>query len=375
MPPTKTYHSLGLMSGSSLDGLDIAYCRIDWQADQVTHWELLASKTLPFSEKWEARLQGLPVQDALVFAKTHTYFGHYLAELVQQFIAEYQLSKIDFIASHGHTVFHAPDKRLSVQIGDGAALAALTEITTITNFRTQDVALDGEGAPLAPLADKYLFGGYDFYLNIGGIANLSANTPKGWVALDCCPANQVLNHLAAQKGTPYDAEGKWASQGAVNRALLQEVAQFDFYRQPYPKSLGNAWIRKNVLPQYLAVDDTIENKLATACEHIGIEIATVVDTIIQQEGLQAPSYKMLVTGGGAFNDYLIQTIRAYCNREHAIELFLPSPSIISFKESLLMSLLGVLRLEGMPNSLRSATGAKRDTVNGAVYWGKKKGSL
>jgi anhydro-N-acetylmuramic acid kinase len=365
---SKTYKVLGLMSGSSLDGLDIAYCSITWEGNCVTNWKLLETETLPFSDTWKNRLTGLPTQNGLIFAKTNTYFGHYMAELVNTFVKKYNIKELDFIASHGHTIFHDPDKRISIQIGDGAALAAHTGYSSICDFRTQDVALDGEGAPLAPLADRYLFGGYDFYLNIGGIANLSANAGNNnWVAMDNCPANQVLNTLANELGAEYDDNGRWASQGEVNKALLEQVSNFDYYTNPYPKSLGNEWIREYILPLYLAADCSLKDKLATACEHIAIEIANSIHYIIRKEGLQKTSYKLLSTGGGTFNSYLMETIEAYCNQKVEVEVFLPKPDIISFKEALLMALLGVLRVEEIPNSLKSITGAKRDTVNGAIY--------
>ncbi|WMX15431.1 MULTISPECIES: anhydro-N-acetylmuramic acid kinase [unclassified Aureispira] len=363
------YKVLGLMSGSSLDGLDIAYCSINWENQQVKEWELLASETLDFSDMWKSRLRNLPSQDGLIFAKTHTYFGHYMAELVQTFIQKHHLSNIDFIASHGHTIFHNPNQRISIQIGDGAALAAKTGITTICDFRTQDVALDGEGAPLAPLADQYLFKGYDFYLNIGGIANLSANINNKWVAMDCCPANQVLNALAQELGAEYDDKGIWSSQGIVAQGLLEQVANFDYYTQSYPKSLGNAWIRQQVLPLYLAASFSWQDKLATACEHIAIEIATCIEQVLQKEAFSKQNYKVLVTGGGAFNEFLMERINAYCNRHAEVELFLPDASIISFKEAILMALLGVMRIEKTSNSLKSITGARRNTINGAIYQG------
>jgi anhydro-N-acetylmuramic acid kinase len=363
------YKVLGLMSGSSLDGLDIAYCSIDWQNNQVKDWQLLAGETLEFSDMWKSRLSNLPSQSGLIFAKTHTYFGHYMADLVQTFLKKNAIQEVDFIASHGHTIFHNPDQRISIQIGDGAALAAKTGITTICNFRTQDVALDGEGAPLAPLADQYLFEGYDFYLNLGGIANLSANINNRWVAMDCCPANQVLNTLAQELGAEYDNKGAWANQGTVDQTLLGQAANFDFYTESYPKSLGNEWIRQHILPLYLAAPSSWEDKLATACEHIAIEISTSIQQILQKEAFQKENYKVLVTGGGAFNDYLMESINAYCNQNHSIELFLPDPSIINFKEAILMALLGVMRMEKTPNSLKTITGAQRDTVNGAVYLG------
>lgn len=366
------YQTLGLMSGSSLDGLDIAHCSIHWENGQLQGWELQQAETLPFSEQWQRRLRHLPEQNALIFAKTHTYFGHYMGDLVQQFLKKHPIPKLDLIASHGHTIFHHPDQRLSVQIGCGAALAAKTGYTCITDFRTQDVALDGEGAPLAPLADHYLFPGYHFYLNLGGIANLSARTAdQQWIAFDIAPANQVLDALAQELGQAYDKDGLLASQGAVQPALLEAVSQFPYYTQAYPKSLGNAWIRQAVLPHYLGAEASWQDKLATATEHLAIEIAQAIEQIVQREQLPSPPYRLLATGGGAFNTYLMEQIAAYCNRHTAVEVYLPKQEMIAFKEAALMALLGVLRLEGQPNSWASVTGAQRDTVNGAVYYGNR----
>lgn len=365
------YHVLGLMSGSSLDGLDLAYCRLDWQNGKVVEWEILKADTLPFSALWQRRLSNLPQQSALIFAKTHTYFGHYMAELVHQFLKAHAITTLDAIASHGHTIFHDPSRRLTVQIGDGAALAAQTGYTTICDFRTQDVALDGEGAPLAPLVEQHLLGGYDFYLNLGGIANVSAPVaPERWVAFDCCPANQVLNGLAQELGAPYDDAGAWARAGQVLPDLLTQAAQFDFYHQPYPKSLGNGWIQQEVLPLYKAATGSWQDKLATACEHTAICIADALQQIIEQEQLpKEQTFRVLTTGGGTFNNYLLESIQAYCERSYNIEIHRPSEELIAYKEALLMALLGVLRLEGQPNSLKSVTGAQRNTVNGAIYYG------
>lgn len=358
------YYALGLMSGSSLDGLDIAYAALDWRDGHLLDWRLLVADTLPFSEQWQARLLHLPQQDALTFAKTHVYFGRYMADLVQAFRQRHRPARIDFIASHGHTIFHQPDKYLTTQIGDGAALSALTGLPVICDFRTMDVALGGEGAPLAPLADRYLFAGYDFYLNIGGIANLSSNSTGDWIGFDVCPANQVLNLLAQQVGAEYDHNGDLARQGQVLEPLLQRVRDFDFYRKSYPKSLGNEWIRAHVLPIYLEYEGRVEDKLATACAHIALELAQSIQRILTNSPSPKTSPKLLATGGGAFNGYLMERLRASLP---AVELVVPAPEIVQFKEALLMALLGVLRLNQTPNSLRSITRAKRDTVNGAIY--------
>ena len=368
----KSYQVLGLMSGSSLDGLDIAFCTFEIDSKKrnenpILSWTLEQAATLPFSEKWQARLYHLPQQDALSFCKTNTYFGHYTGALVNEFLAKFQVQP-DFIAAHGHTIFHFPNNRLTVQIGDGAALAASTGFPVVCDFRTYDIALDGEGAPLAPLADKLLLDQHDFYLNLGGIANISANINGKFIAFDVGPANQVLNALANQIELAYDEGGKIAAQGQVIKALLDEVSQIDFFQQDYPKSLDNQWVQKNVVPLYIRHHGSWKDKLCTASEQMATEISKCIYNVIKKENLQKKQYTLLATGGGAFNDFVIQRIKYHCPN---IDIVLPPVEIIQFKEAILMALMGVLRLENIPNCLRSSTGAKIDTIGGAFYQGTK----
>jgi len=364
----KVYTALGLMSGSSLDGLDIAHCRLIWENQTLVKWELLAADTLPYSEMWQARLQALPMQNALAFAKTHTYFGYYMGALVQQFMKMHDLEKVDYIASHGHTIFHDPSRRYTVQIGHGAALAATTQQCVISDFRMQDVALNGEGAPLAPLADAYLFEGYDFYLNLGGIANLSATKNKKWIAFDVVPANQLLNALAHEMGLSYDMDGQLAAAGTVDEPLLAQLQNFSYYQQDYPKSMANEWIREQVLPLLLESELPIPDKLATVIALIVEELSQAIQKIRKQEQWPTNLAKLFVTGGGAFNHFLMKQLQEKLALQ-ALEVILPKKEIIEFKESLLMALLGLLRLEEVPNSWPAITGADAPTVNGGIYLG------
>lgn len=368
----KTYYGIGLMSGSSLDGLDIIYCKIDWFNKEVVRWELLEAETIAFSDKWRDRLSGLPTQSALVFAKTDIYLGHYFSSLINTFINKFNLERIDFIASHGHTVFHDPDRRLTTQIGDGATIAALTQQRVISDFRTQDVALDGEGAPLAPLADAYLFKGYDYYLNLGGIANLSVQKDQEIIGFDVCPLNQVFNHYANLLGLPYDAEGQKAREGVISPYLMERLMAMDYFAKPAPKSIGNEWIRNNVLPLYLEAALSPEDALATAVEHAALEISEAILALEKTMPRAGQERSLFITGGGAFNLYLIERIEGYLGRKINCKVRIPDERIVSFKEALLMVLLGVLRLEGLPNSYPSMTRAKRPTINGAVHEGRLK---
>ena len=364
------------MSGSSLDGLDIAYCHFsineNGKADklQIEDWKVEVAETVPFSEKWKERLMGLPTQNALIFSKTHAYFGHYMGELVNDFIQKHQLNP-DFIASHGHTIFHYPENRLTVQIGDGAAMAAVTGYPVISNFRTQDIAIDGEGAPLAPLADHYLFSGYDFYLNLGGIANIACNLGDRFVAFDVGAANQVLNVLAQQLGKEYDENGEIAASGTINQDLFKLVNDIPFFKEGYPKSLDNQWVQNNIVPKYMIFPCSLEDKLTTACEQVAYQISTSISTILQKENIKKENFRMFVTGGGALNSFLMECIQKHCAKIANVEIILPPKQIIEFKEAALMALLGVLRIENKPNCLQSVTGASRDTIGGAIYQGNK----
>jgi len=357
------------MSGSSLDGLDVAYCQFEVNNEQIT-WQLIQAETIKFDEKWTARLAHLPTQDANTLAKTHAYFGRYMAELVNDFIQKNNITP-DLIASHGHTIFHEPERYMTLQIGDGAALAALTGITTVCDFRTQDIALAGEGTPIAPAADRYLFSGYDFYLNIGGIANVTCHANGKYIAFDTCPANQVLNMLANELGLPCDWNGAVARSGHLNESIAEALQNLDYNQADYPKSLDNNWIRHNIFPIFNSPDISIEDKLHTATQFIAKQIGESLFHIIKKEQLTNTSYRMLVTGGGGFNNYLMSCIHEACTPIHT-NIELPDKAIIEYKEAILMGLMGVLRMEGIPNCFSSVTGAKMDTVGGAVYLGKKK---
>lgn len=363
---------IGLMSGSSLDGLDIAYAHFDIKNNHIS-FELIKAETVEFSEQWQRRLKNLPKVDALSFAKTHTYFGHLMGNMVNDFIDKHQI-EVDFIASHGHTIFHYPDNRMTIQIGDGAAMAAITGLPIINNFRTHDIAIDGEGTPLAPIADKYLFAGYDFYLNIGGIANISCDINGRFVAFDIGAANQIFNPLANLLNLPYDNNGDIAKSGIVNHELLNDINLMDYFHESYPKSLDNTWLQQNILPKYLIAEDTIANRLRTGVEQLAQQTALSILQIIKKENLPIKNepFKIFATGGGAFNTFLIERTEAVCNQYFPTKIVVASPEIVEYKEALLMALMGVLRVQNKVNVMRSVTGAKLDTIGGAIWQGTKK---
>ncbi|HDZ15386.1 MAG TPA: anhydro-N-acetylmuramic acid kinase, partial [Pricia sp.] len=259
-----------------------------------------------------------------------------------------------------HTTHHRPEMGVTFQIGSGQHLANASGLKVICDFRTNDVALKGQGAPLVPIGDQLFFGGYDFCLNLGGIANISFDTKGERKAYDIGLANMILNHITRKNGLDYDKGGTLARSGVVNTNLLQNLNHLEFYRLPYPKSIGYEWFVKKVIPLVDAVDDKMENLLCTGVHHICEQVAVQV---------RAQSSKtensLLVTGGGALNDYLIETLQQKLGGH--TKVVVPKTQLIEFKEALVFALMGVLRIEGKINVLKSVTGAVRDSSSGVVF--------
>lgn len=361
----QSYRIVGLMSGSSLDGLDLACCLFTPQPSGEIRWTIEVAATQPYSEQWKRRLSELPHQSALAFARSNVYFAHYLAEHCQQFIAEYSLSNIDAIASHGHTLFHEGDRGFTCQIGDGASLAALLGLPVVSNFRNQDMAKGGQGAPFAPIVERDLFSQYDFFLNLGGIANLSIRQKGKMYAFDVCPANQWLNALAQQLGWDYDAEGHLAAAGTLQVDLLEDLNDWPFYEKAPPKSLGNQAVRE-WLPQILNHPAKEQDKLASLTRHIAVQIVRALNRSCRPK--TGSSLNVLCTGGGAWNRFLIKEIEQAaktCNFQ--LRCIVPDAKLVNFKEALLMAWMGVLRLEKQPNCLPSATGAWAESCSGGLF--------
>ena len=340
---------LGMMSGTSLDGIDLALCDIDAQRHTI-----VAAATVPYSADWRQRLATLESASALDYALAHAALGHLFGRVARDFLTERGL-KADAIASHGHTIFHQPAVGLTTQIGDGDAIAAESGLPVVSNFRTLDVALGGQGAPLVPIGDALLFGSYDACLNLGGIANISYTDHSARVAYDICPCNMLLNRLAARTGCDYDADGALARAGAVDETLLHRLDNFAYYRQEPPKSLGKEWFVDHCWPLVEASALPTGDLLATASRHIAGQIAQV----LQRQNIGT----LLVTGGGAFNTFLIDTIRHLAPHT---EVVVPDADTVNYKEALIFALLGYLRLTGQVNTLRSVTGARCDSVGGTL---------
>lgn len=358
LPATATYRAIGLMSGSSLDGLDIACCDFTFHDGRWT-FAIPHAVCVAYDPVWVERLRRAHTLDAKFLWQLHCDFGHFCGRSVKDFIDNHGINGIDLIGSHGHTVFHFPQNGFTTQIGDGAALAVTSGLPVVCDFRSTDVAKGGQGAPLVPIGDTLLFSDYKFLLNIGGIANITVQHPgQKTIAFDVCSANQVLNIYAQREGQEFDRNGDLAKSGQVDAALFNRLNGLDYYKEPYPKSLDNGYSRDVVLPLIEQSSLSSVDKLCTFCEHIAYQIASQIAPFnpMQQD-------RMLVSGGGALNEFLMQRIRYHV----AVQSNAADPMIINYKEALVFAFLGVLRWRREANILASVTGARADSCGGAVY--------
>jgi anhydro-N-acetylmuramic acid kinase len=360
------YNVIGLMSGSSLDGLDIAYCTITEVGGQWTY-SIDFAECVPFDAPLQACLKNITATDVITFVKTHTAVGKWMGNQINNFIDKHQLHhKVHLIGSHGHTAFHFPAQQTSVQIGCGAAIASNTGINVVSDLRAMDVSLGGNGAPIVPIAEKLLFADYQLFLNIGGISNISFGNKDTYIAFDICAANRVLNELALQINKPYDHDGLEAASGQILQDVLLQLNELDYYKLSYPKSLANEMGTEIILPILNNTTASIQDKLRTMTEHIAMQIAVQIQLL---NSAKSP-LKLLVTGGGAFNKFLIKILQekiADCN----VQIELPEKNVIEYKEALAMALIAVLRWREETNVMATVTGSSRDSIGGALWMGNQ----
>ena len=352
---SSSYKVIGLMSGTSLDGLDIACCQFTVSGKKWSY-KILSAATVKYNGQWKKRLGEAHKINGEGLTRLDAEFGAFMAAQANQFMRAYRTGKIELIASHGHTVFHQPEKGFTLQIGSGAALAAGAGITTVCDFRSGDVALGGQGAPLVPIGDRLLFSEYDACLNIGGIANISFERNKKRIAFDIAPMNIVLNHFAQKKRLAYDRGGRLASTGAVDWVLFNLLNKLAYYKDFKSKSLGREWVERFVIGALEKRKLRVAGALATASEHAAFQVARTLN--------QFKIKRVLVTGGGAYNTDFLKRVEAYTDTA----LVVPDDRTIQFKEALIFSLLGVLRMRGEVNCLKEVTGARQNSVGGAVYF-------
>lgn len=353
MESKEFFRVLGIMSGTSLDGLDIAQCAFRYEQDKWSY-EIERASTYPYTIEWKEKLANAETLSGLNLMLLHNEYGNLIGLFVNTFLENSSVT-IDFISSHGHTIFHQPHKALTLQIGSGACIAAKTSITTICDFRTMDVALGGQGAPLVPIGDKLLFSNYDYCLNLGGFANISFDDKLGnRLAYDVCPVNIVINRLVEERSLSFDPEGSIARGGKVNETLLAALNGLAFYHQRGPKSLGKEWVLEHVLPLISTYTISLEDKLRTFYEHIAFQMSRIAEF---------KDKKILITGGGTHNIFLQELFKA----RFSAEMSIPSKEVIDYKEALIFAFLGILRYRGEVNCLASVTGAKMNNIGGVIY--------
>ncbi|XCF06173.1 anhydro-N-acetylmuramic acid kinase [Tamlana crocina] len=348
------YHVVGVMSGTSLDGIDLV--EVKFYFDGLWRFEMLNSETLPYPEKWQETLATLVSCSMEELSKIDADYTEYLAGVIKTFIQKHEIENLDAVCSHGHTALHQPEKKLTLQIGNLPKLAKLLNETVVCDFRVQDVELGGQGAPLVPIGDRLLFSEFDYCLNLGGFANISTEIHEERIAYDICPVNIVLNHYVRKLNLDFDDGGKIASTGNINTSLLEELNRLQFYAENPPKSLGLEWVKKEILPVIDGYDLEIKNILRTVVEHIAIQITSEVTS--KKEAT------VLITGGGAYNQCLVDRIRSLSSQK----IVIPEKKLVEFKEALIFGFLGVLKLRNEVNCLKSVTGALKNHSSGKIFW-------
>lgn len=348
------YNVLGVMSGTSLDGVDLAHIYF-FEKNGKWSFEIKESQTISYSEGWIDRLKRAVDFSDFELKKINEDYTILLAEIISSFIKTNKIENLDAVCSHGHTILHQPQNGFTLQIGNLPQIAKLINQRVVCNFRVQDVQLGGQGAPLVPIGDEILFSEYDYCLNLGGFSNISFSENGSRIAFDISAVNTVLNFYANKFDLDYDDKGKISRSGKISDKLLLELNDLDFYKKSYPKSLGFEFVKTILLPIIEKQQISIEDKLRTFTEHIAIQIALALP---QKQG------SLLITGGGAYNDFLIERIQFYCPN---IKVEIPNLKTIEFKEALIFALLGVLKLRNEINVLSSVTGAKYNHSSGIIY--------
>jgi anhydro-N-acetylmuramic acid kinase len=349
------YNVIGVMSGTSLDGVDLAHILFEIKEGKWT-FEILECETISYDSNWIEILKIAVDYTKIQLEELNKNYTQLLASIITDFINKHALKNLDAVCSHGHTILHQPQNGFTLQIGNLPEIAKLTQQTIVCDFRVQDVQLGGQGAPLVPIGDQILFQEYDYCMNLGGFSNVSFEENKQRIAFDIAPVNTVLNFYANQLGLDYDDKGRISRKGNCNLNLLNELNNLDFYQKKHPKSLGFEFVKEIVLPIIEKHFIPIEDKLHTYIEHIAQQIA-----------LALPKKKgsMLTTGGGAYNEFLIEKIQLYLPD---MKIIIPSKKNLEFKEALIFGLLGVLKLRNEINALQSVTGANHDHSSGIVYF-------
>lgn len=350
----ENYKVIGVMSGTSLDGIDLAHINFTIK-DNKWHYQILESETVSYSQDWLNKLKIAVSFSEEKLIELNKDYTELLGKIIRSFIDNYRIKNLDAVCSHGHTILHQPQNGFTLQIGNLSKIAEIIQEKVVCDFRVQDVQLGGQGAPLVPIGDRILFSEYDYCLNLGGFSNISFEDGDKRIAFDISPVNTVLNFYANKLGLDYDDKGKIARSGKVDSDLLNELNALDHYKKSFPKSLGFEFVKEIVLPLIEKYSISIEDKMHTFTEHITLQTSFALP---KKEG------KILITGGGAYNDFLIERMQFYLPK---IQIIIPDNKTLEFKEALIFALLGVLKLRNEINVLSSVTGVKMDHSSGVIY--------
>jgi len=346
---------LGVMSGTSLDGVDLALCRFN--AQNPAKYQILKATTVPYPASWHSALASAYTATGRALTELDRSYGRYVGQLCAAFLADEQIHEPLLICSHGHTVFHAPAERYTLQIGHGPSVKEAAGYPVLSDFRSADVAAGGQGAPLVPIADKDLFSHYGGCLNLGGFANVSFKAGATLRAHDICPCNTLLNEQAGRIGLPYDEGGNLAKKGIAVQSLLTELQQLPIYTDGSPVSLSTETLERHFKPIMSKwAHETPQDLLASLCLHFAWAIARSVELI-------APGATILVTGGGAFNSFLLQKIKTQA--PHVV-WHVPDSNTINFKEALAFAYLGYLYTHKLPGNVPACTGAAGPRILGTL---------
>lgn len=350
------YFVIGVMSGTSLDGIDLAYVHL--KKDKKWSYEIICAETVSYDAVWEEKLRKGVDYSEMQLDDLNKSYTKLLAKVINGFVEKYQLRNIDAVCSHGHTILHQPENKLTLQVGNLKELSQLINQNVVCDFRVQDVQLGGQGAPLVPIGDEMLFSDYTYCVNLGGFSNISTEFNNERIAYDICPVNIVLNHYVQELGFSYDNKGAIAASGTVNEILLKKLNKLSFYDKTFPKSLGLEWVKIKILPLIDSFKLSVKDVLRTFIEHVAIQIG---EELKQGNGL------VLITGGGVYNSFLIKRIRAHS----LVKINIPTADLIEYKEALIFGFLGVLKLRDEDNVLASVTGAIKNHSSGIIFPSKK----
>ncbi|MBD0400995.1 anhydro-N-acetylmuramic acid kinase [Flammeovirga sp. EKP202] len=363
MSSKNKFRLIGVMSGTSLDGIDLCYAEFWKDSQKQWRYSMPHIDSVDYDDDWKTKLDTAEHLSALEYIKLDRALGRKMGMHIRSFIDRNNL-KVDFVCSHGHTIFHQPEIGITSQIGHGPAIARYSGCNVINDFRVSDLAFQGQGAPLVPIGDRLLFHEYHYRLNLGGIGNISFEVNNETIAFDTSPANMPLNYFMREIGKEFDEDGQMSRQGNINQQVLDELNQLSFYEDFEVKSLGKEWFVDTFLPIITKVE-RLEDRLATSVEHTAIQVGKVIEFASQKSKLHFGKEKLLITGGGAFNSHLIERIKAHCPD---IEIVIPKKEIITHKEALLFAFLGCLRLKKEVNCLKSVTGATIDNCGGVIHY-------